>query len=167
MSFINLLSNDIWSDQDITRRTESMVHAEFSLEEENILHRKVTGSISGLYELSLEEQQQLARYTEICEIAKQEGIAARNDMTLLLNVFEVEKAKERLSLPVVEPVLDEEGNITNQEEIDNDIQERNDAQITIDNATEEELQLIELRKPVIEVPEEIVSEANTIEPQIE
>lgn len=149
MSFINLLSNDIWTEADITKRTEAIVHSEFSLEEENILHRKVTGSITGLYQLTGEEQRDLQRYTEICELAKQEGIVARKDMALLLKVFDLESA-DRILKRIVEPMLDEEGNVINQEEIDLDAQEKVIAQETMNNAASEEMDLFNLRNPVIE-----------------
>ena len=154
MSFINLLANDIWTDADITRRTESMVHSEFPLEEENILHRKVTGSMGGMYQLTEDEQRSLQRYTQLCEYAKQEGIAARNDMALLLRVFELENANLRLHQPIVEPILDESGNVINQEEIDNDTKERYDAQEIMNNASPEEMDVFNLRNPVNETNEE-------------
>ena len=47
MSFVNLFSNDIWSDADITRRTEAMVHSVTPAFEETILTRKVMAASMG------------------------------------------------------------------------------------------------------------------------
>lgn len=156
MSFINLLANDIWSDADITNKTEAIIHSKFSVLEENILNRKVTGVLIGSYVMSPEEELQLQRYKEFSERAKQEGIDARNDMALLLRVFELEKAYSRLNLPVVEPEYDEDGNILNQEQLDIDLEERSVAQEVVDSATEEEQELYLLRNPFVEevVPDE-------------
>ncbi len=148
MSFINLLANDIWSEQDIVNRTEAMIRSEFSTQTETILNRKVVGSVIGQYTLSDEEKQELAKYNKICEYAKEEGRKAREDMDLLNRVFPVEKAELRLRLPIVEEILDDEGNVTNQEQIDLDKVERLEAQKIRDAATIDEINLVNLRNPV-------------------
>lgn len=162
MSFINLMVNDIWSDADITARTEAMVRSVISLQDELVLNRKIQGANLEQYTLTPEDQVQMALLAQAGFNAQQEGIAARNDMILLLKVLEYEKAKSRLSLPVIESVLDEENNILNQEEIDIDVQERNSVQYIIDNADQETINLYNLRNPVIEFPEEVTPEETII-----
>lgn len=131
MSFINLLENTIWSDNDITNRTESMVHSRFSISEETILNRKVTGAQLGYWELSQEEQAQLIEYSNICNIAHSEGISARYDNNLLKKIIEYENAQKVLL----------------QNELTED--DRNIAETIINTATEEILTWVNKRNPQI------------------
>lgn len=80
------------------------------------------------------------------------GIAARADMALLLEVFDVEAALAWLAQPAVEPDLDEEGNVTNRSAVDADEEERAAARAIVSAASEEVLEWVEKRKPVIEKP---------------
>jgi hypothetical protein len=143
-SFINLMTNDIWSDADITRRTEAMIRSEFSLDAETILNRKVIGISIGTYTPTAEDQAEIARYDQVAKAAQAAGVAARADMALLIQVFPLEDAKwrlerpglqaswDRLQLPVVEPIIDEEtGEVTNQAEVDQDAAERVAAQLVV------------------------------------
>lgn len=144
MSFINLMANDIWSDADITRRTEAMIRSEFSLDAETILNRKVLGISLGTYTPTAQDQADIARYDEVAKAAQAEGVAARADMALLMQVFPLEDALrrlerprlqaswDRLQLPPVEPIIDEEtGEVTNQAEVDQDKAERAAAQAVV------------------------------------
>ena len=155
MSFIDMMANDVWSDADITNRTEAMVRAVVPVAEELVLNRKIQGAALGQYTLTAGDQAQMALLAQAGFTAQQEGIAARHDMLVLTEVFEVEKAEQRLSLPAVEPILDEEGNVTNQAEIDADAAERAAAQERIDAADDEVMGWVEARRPpVVEEPEE-------------
>ena len=156
MSFIDLMANDIWSEADIVRRTEAMIYSQFSREQEAILNRKATGAALGQYELTPAEQADLVRYSQVSDAARQAGDAARADMALLLQVFAVEAAERRLDQPAVEPETDEQGNVTNQDELDADEQERAAAQDVIDNASPEVMAVIEQRRP--DDPEETGNE---------
>ena len=140
-SFINLLANDIWSDADITRRTEAMVRTEFSAEAETILNRKVAGISLSQYTPTPEDLAEMARFKEVVDAAHDEGVAARADMVLLSETLVYEAAKtrlaqttlqdawDRLQLPEVEPILDQEtGEVLNQAEVDQDKAERAAAQ---------------------------------------
>lgn len=179
MSFINLMSNDVWSDADILRRTESMIRAEFSLDEETILNRKALGKALGTYEPTEEEQYELVRYTAVAENARVEYQAAVADMNLLKEVFVYEDASRVLNemtladaqafieTPRPEEVLDEEGNVTNQDELNaydtsyNEAQQviskyesieqnesaRASAQQVIDNSSQDVKDLFLLRNP--------------------
>ena len=140
-SFINLFANDIWPAADITRRTEAMVRTEFSQEAETILNRKVAGMSLGQYTPTTEDLAEMARFRTVVDAAHDEGVAARADMALLSEtlVYEVaqkrlaqttlQDAWDRLQLPEVEPIIDEEtGEVLNQAEVDQDKAERATAQ---------------------------------------
>ena len=155
-SFVNLLANDVWSEADIVRRTESMIRSEFSADQEAILNRKATGAALGQYSLSPAEMADLTRYAQVSEDARQAGDAARADMALLLQVLGVETAERRLDVPMVEPEMDEEGNVTNQDAVDADTAELEVAQAVIDGASEEVMAAVEQRRP--DDPEETENE---------
>lgn len=160
MSFIDMMANDVWSDADITNRTEAMVRAAMPLQDELVLNRKVQGAALGEYTLTAEDQADMTTLAQAGFAAQQEGIAARADMALLLRVFEVEKAEKRLAQPVVEPILDEEGNVTNQDEIDLDTAQRDTAEVVIDAADEEIMGWVEARRPPPEPePEDIMTQS--------
>ncbi len=135
MSFVDLLGNDVWSDADITRRTESIIRAQFSDDEERILNRKITGLLIGQYTLTEADQVELGKFQEVVFMAQQEGASARTDMELLNNTLPVDNAYKRLLNPVVE-------------DDDNDLEERTAAQEIVDNASEEIMNLVLLRNPV-------------------
>ena len=143
-SFINLMANDIWSDHDITNRTEDMIHSVYTVQAETILNRKVTGFLAGLYQLSADEQSDLVRYSQVCKEAADAGIQARQDRDLLIRVLAVEAAFTRLEQPVYQSNLDD-GQVDPQEEID--AQERAAAQAVKDGATPEELDWVYKRTP--------------------
>lgn len=156
MSFIDMMANDVWSDADITNRTEAMVRAVVPVAEELVLNRKIQGAALGEYTLTAEDQAQMAVLAQAGLEAQQAGIAARADMALLLRVFEVEKAEKRLAQPVVVPILDEEGNVTNQDELDLDTAQRDTAEAVIDAADEEIMGWVEARRPPPEPEPEVL-----------
>lgn len=147
MSFIDLMASTVWTEADIVRRTEEIIHGAFSVEAELILNRKVTGAAIGVYQPTPDEQAELGRYAAICEAARQEGNAARADMALLTKVLEVEAAHRVLLLPEVEPVLDENGAVTNQAEYDAYEAQRQAAVDVVNAADEETMALVALRNP--------------------
>lgn len=163
MSFIDMMANDFWSDADITNRTEAMVRAAMPLQDELVLNRKVQGAALGEYTLTAEDQADMTTLAQAGFAAQQEGAAARADMALLLRVFEVEKAEKRLALPVVEPILDEEGNVTNQDELDLDTAQRGTAEVVIDAADEEIMGWVEARRPPPEPEPEVLLEEEPAE----
>ena len=147
MSIVDMMASDVWSDADILRRTEAMIRGEFGVEEEAVLNRKATGAAVGQYVLTPDEQLELARYAQIAEEARQAGVQARADMALLHQVLTLEVAHRRLAQAAIEPVLDEDGNVTNQNEIDQDFAERAEAQAAVDAASPEATELYDRRNP--------------------
>jgi len=108
-SFINLMADDVWSDADITRRTEAMVRAEFSLEAETILNRKVSGHGLGAYALTAEDAAEIQRFNGVVQAAQAAGAAARADMALLQHALDAEAAQRRLEQPPADPPTEQDG----------------------------------------------------------
>ena len=102
-------------------------------------------------------------YQKIAECVA-EGRAARADMALLAQVLELEVHKRRLAMPLVEPVLDEEETITNQDALDADAAERAAAQALLDAASPEAKELFDLRNPLPPVEEPELEELVIQEP---
>lgn len=144
MSFVNLMGNDLWSDTDIINRTESMVRSEFSVAEERILSRKISGAASGLYEMTEGDLADLADFQVVVFRAQQAGVEARSDLALLRQVLQYEVALKVLQLPAAEE----------SEMPEQDSAERTGAQAIVDTASPSVLALYALRNPVIESTEE-------------
>jgi hypothetical protein len=149
MSFIDLMSSNVFTDSEITRRTELMIRTYFTEEEELILNRKLSAKITGVYTPTPEEEAEFVQFGMVAMQAQQEGIAARADNTLLIEILHVEPSFLRLRQPLVEPIYEDE-QIINQEEIDLNIAERADAQVVVDSASGEVMEWIEKRNPVVE-----------------
>lgn len=150
-SFIDMMSNDVWSDADITTRTEAMVRAVMPMQDELVLNRKVQGAALGEYTLTEQDQVDMARLAQAGFQAQQMGIAARADMALLLRVMEAEKALSRLDRPEVAP---------DDETFEVDQTERSAAQDVIGEASEEVLWWVEKRRPIPTEALQILSEAD-------
>ena len=146
MSFINMMANDVWSQADILRKTESMIRTYYSEEQENILNRKMTGVITGNYQLNAQEGAEIQDFSVKIMESRQANIEATRDMILLLQVLDTEKSFLRLRLPMLEEVIEEEI-VTNHEEIDTDLQERNAAEEVVASASEEVMKWVLLRNP--------------------
>ena len=137
-----------------------MIHSTVSREQENILNRKVTASVINQYALVDEDKKLIDTYQKVCLYAQQEGDNARSDMALLFKVFPVEAAMKRLALPIVDPILDDAGVVTNQQDIDKDLSERTSVQSVINSADQPTKDLVLLRNPVVVVTDE--NTANTV-----
>jgi len=90
MSFINLMADDCWSEADIVNRTEAMIASVFPASEQVILNRKVTAAAIGAYTLTTAEQDEVAQFNALCMQARQAGLDARADMTLLTQALACE-----------------------------------------------------------------------------
>jgi hypothetical protein len=89
-------------------------------------------------------------YNSFVEACRAEATQVRSGATLLQAALDYESAEARLAQPVVEPTLDDAGVVINQEAIDADLLQREGAQNTIDSATQEVLDLVQLRNPTPE-----------------
>lgn len=99
MSFIDMMADRIWTDAEITNRTEAMVRAVVSVAEELVLNRKLQGVALGQYTLTAADQAQMALLAQVGYAAQQEGIAARHDTLVLREVLSVEAAIRTLADP--------------------------------------------------------------------
>jgi hypothetical protein len=110
-----------------------------------------------------EERAEVGRYQQVCEAARQAGIAARADAALLHATLDYEVAVRRLAqLPITEPatvtITDTDGTAT---EVPNpaiavDATERATAQAILDAASPETLALVALRNPPVIVEPEVL-----------
>ena len=164
MSFVDLMASDVWTDADITRRTEAMVRSRFTEAAELVINRKLQGAALGQYRLTPAEQAEVAAFNATVFDARQAGEAARADMALLREVLAAEPAYLRLRRQTVAPALDEEGAVINQEALDADAAERAEAQAAMDSVSTPGLELLALRNPEPEPAAETTLEA---EPMVE
>lgn len=145
MSFVDMMSNYIWSKADIDNKVQAMIRSKFSENDELKAARLARSS---------QDPEFVAAVDAWIAHCVEEGRDALQDMNTLHQVFAVEAAERRLSLPVVEPELDSEGSPLNQDVFDQDVAERDAAQAVIDVATPEVMQWVDARRPPSE-PEEI------------
>ena len=145
MSFVNLMSSDVWSDADITARTEALLRAQWSVQAQTILSRKAVGVALGQFTLSPEEEEELGAFAYASVQARMAGESAEADMQLLRNVLSFEAMKQRLSLPAIRLDHDDTGAVVNQPSADADAFERMQAQAGIDAATDPTLKVYAMR----------------------
>lgn len=140
MSFIDLMSNDVWTDVDIDNRVNLLIRSKVSENDELKAAR--------LYRSGSSEP--FAYYVDSwIEWCIGQGRQARLDKLLLEQVLDLERAYARLDQPTVVPETDSSGNIINQAEIDLDTQQRVSAQETISNSSTEAKELYLKRHPEV------------------
>lgn len=137
---VNLMASDIWTDADITRRTEAIVRSQFSAEAETILNRKVVAMSVGEYEPTASDIEEISRFRDVVDEAQALGAAARADMALLNQVLVMEEANRRLARPL--PPDDATASV-----VSLDADERAKARSVIDSANEPAGRLFALRNP--------------------
>lgn len=137
MSFIDLMGNTVWTDDDITRRTEAMLRAEFPIDRELILNRKQQGVMAGVYALSVEEQAEISRFQQLAFLCQQEGAAARTDMAVLTVVLQYEAAERRLAQVAL---------VEGDAGYEQDLQERAQATADMAGVSGQVLEMVELRR---------------------
>ena len=137
-SFVDMMANDVWSQADIDAKVQAMIRSRYSDNDELKAARLARSGGDPAFVAAVDE------WIASCVA---EGRKARDDMTLLLQVFDVEAAERRLALPVVEPEYDEQGNVINQEAIDLDTAERELAQAVVSGANPEVMQWVDARRP--------------------
>lgn len=148
MSFIDMMANDVWSATDIDNKVQAMIRSRYS---ENDELKAARIARSG------DDPDFVAAVDAWIAECVQQGRDARADMALLLQVFPMEDAARRLARPAVEPELDEQGAVTNQDAVDADQAERAAAQAVLDGASPEAQALYEQRNPAPAPEPEAVS----------
>jgi hypothetical protein len=91
-SFVDQMDDIIWTEVDIINRTETMIRKEFSCDAENILARKTSAAMMGQYTLDPLEYAEIQRYAIVCSEAQAAGKKAREDMSILMQTLDYEKA---------------------------------------------------------------------------
>jgi len=147
MSFVDLMANDDWSEADIANRTEAILRGQFSVVDEQVLNRKVTGNMLGIYAMDDDDRAQVAAFAAATLASRDAGVQARADMALLRETWTLEAAQRRLAQPPVQPEVDDEGKVTNQEAVDTDTAERAQAQAVWDAGSDAAKALYERRNP--------------------
>lgn len=111
MSFIDLMGDVVWTDDDITNRTEAMVAQAVPLTNERILVRKVLTRVLHhmgmlpsipaeiIATLTEDVDEYMQTFASALIQAAQAGIEARADMQLLREAMAYEKALLRMSQP--------------------------------------------------------------------
>lgn len=90
-SFIDLNGDTVWSDADITARTEAMVASVVSAQEQTILARKTLAAQVGAWTLTDDEMALQQVFGQVCAEAHAAGVAAREDNALLAAVLDYEQ----------------------------------------------------------------------------
>ena len=161
MSFVDMMASDVWSSADIDNKVQALIRSRYSAQDElkaSRLARTLNPSeTDAAFVVSVDAW--------IAECVAQ-GRTARADMALLAQVLELEAHKRRLDMPALDPVLDEEEAITNQDALDADTAERMAAQALLDAASPEAKELFDLRNPVPPVIEPEDEELLVGEPEI-
>lgn len=156
MSFIEMMASDVWSSADIDNKVQALIRSRYSAQDElkasRLARTPNPSETEAAFVVSVDSW--------IAECVA-EGRAARADMNLLAQVLELEVHKRRLAMPLVEPVLDEEETITNQDALDADAAERAAAQALLDAASPEAKELFDLRNPLPPVEESMVGETES------
>lgn len=186
-SFVDLYSNIEWTDKDITSRTEAMVAAVVSPEDERILNRKLQAMQLGEYTLDQDDIMQINALKEIANAAHAMGISARSDMELLKKAWVVEiannvlfRANDYIAVQNRIGAIEAQGSLTEMEiyELNNlrnvtspTENEITDAHAVINSAAPEVLSLVQLRTNagisyvpnISKVPNVNVSDPNVVE----
>lgn len=134
--FVDLMGNDVWSEADIKARLHAMIRARFSEQVEAELSRAVMGAMLGQHQITPQEGAAIAAFKALTDEVAVVGVQARSDWALLQQVFAVEAAQRRLSVP--EPEVPEVPNAQ-------DEAERAQAQSLIDAASPEVVALVQAR----------------------
>lgn len=135
MRIVDLMSSDIWSDADITARTEALLRSQWSMQAQTILSRKALGVALGQFSLSSEEEAELAAFAEAGLSARLAGEQALSDMTLLRETLALEQCVIRLSRLPIKPTYDKKSTVTNESQFALDSGERLAAQQSLDHAS--------------------------------
>lgn len=148
MSFVDLMKNDVWSEADIKARLHAEIRSEISEFSETEINRALQGAALGLHTLTAAEEAAIAHFKAATDRVAVLGAQARADAALHHEALAVEEAQARLALPVVSPVRDAGGSVTNQAAVTADSEGRATAQAVVNAATQPVLDLIAQRAEV-------------------
>jgi hypothetical protein len=136
MSFVNMMSNDVWSDADIDSKVQAMIRSRFTENDELKAARMARNG---------QDPEFVAAVDTWIAHCVEEGRDASLDMGVLFQVFAVESAERRLAMPEVDP--------SDEEYYAQDAEERAAAQAVIDAASPEVMGWVDARRPPAPEPE--------------
>ena len=142
---VDLMASDVWSSINISNRVQAIIRSKLSENDELKAAR-----LARKKPMTAEDTAFVEACDKIIVEALAEGKQALTDMLLLAQVLELERATARLALPLLEPELDEDGLVWNQEVIDADTATRAEYQAVLDTGSVDAKALFDLRNPVIE-----------------
>lgn len=94
---IDLMQDTIWTDAEITARTEDYIRERFPLVDELVINRMLWGQALGAYTLNADEQATVAAFQQRVLKARQMGIEWRTGNALLRDVLAYETAQRTLA----------------------------------------------------------------------
>lgn len=109
-SFIDLMKNDVWSDDDIKHRLHNEIRFDVKDVEETELERALLGESRGMHVLTADEGGRLLHFKNSTDRVEALGAAARADMALLNLVLKHEAAQRLLTQ------VEQEGSNVSEEE---------------------------------------------------
>lgn len=139
MSFVDLMKDDVFSDIDITNRTEAFVRSRFSRDAEGIINRKITAVILGQYVMTPEEQLELQEFSALTMEARQMGIEATLDNEKLKKALSYESTYRKLQEALAKPVSEDP------DEAEAQMQEVTDLEAELDSFDTDTVNLVILR----------------------
>ena len=156
MSFIDLYSNTIWTETDISNKVQSIIRSQFSAEDELKASR-----LSRQSKPSASDMEYINMVDSAIQSAIDQGRAARSDNQLLIQVIDYETAVLRLRRPE-EPefILDQDENEIPNPLYEMDQEQRLAAQTVVDAVSTEVIELADQRNNLVEpIIEPVVDES--------
>jgi hypothetical protein len=141
---VNLMASDVWSSLDIANKVQALIRSRVSETDELKAAR-----LARKNPMSASDQAFVTYCDTVITEALAQGKQAVTDMVLLAQVIELERAAARLAMPVIEPELDENEVVWNQEVIDADTATRAEYQALLDAGSVEAKALFDLRNPYV------------------
>jgi hypothetical protein len=96
MTCINLLANDVWSEEDIVAHGRAVINAQVRAERQQELQTIMLGHIAGMRLATADELTEIATVAAITEAQSAENVLARADMALLAEVLTIEEGSTAL-----------------------------------------------------------------------
>lgn len=101
MSFVDLMGNTVWTENDILNRVRSVTDAQVSPARQGELQTILLGQIAGLRAATPDEMAEILQIKSLVEAAAVEAAAARADMVLLNAVLAYETDTTKFVAPEV------------------------------------------------------------------
>lgn len=141
MSIVNLMANDIWSEQDIVAHGRAMIASQVSAVRQAELQMIFLGHMTGQRAATAEELAEIQLLTQLTQEQSAANAVARSDMALLTATLSYEEAKSRLAR---EALISEDLEAAVLDNL-----EREAAQALVDAAPTEVLALYATRHPEV------------------